>query len=274
MPTMVGHKGTPDPPSEMCYRSSENFSQPGADQLDLTYGDFRPQDDLDLLLSNDEFGIVASPTQLNSAEEQEANPAENGAILSSWVQSPIWSDDDADFSLALHLGYPEIQTDEVRSCFCFNPHVTWTDQCFFSLREPVNNSYVLGWTLPHNSIAQDLPGHHSVYCWQCCEGGADNARKGCGGRLSRPSFPVPLLSCVDGNAFWMVTTPEILLEVLADVVDPGVRVRGVFRIRVETRRTPNYVSKISSCALSCQHDRYRWTPIHTSFWPFPFHRRC
>ena len=118
----------PDPPSEMCYRSSEYFSQPGADQLDLTYGDFRPQDDLDLLPSNDEFGIVASPTLLNSAQEQEANLAENGDIFSSWVKSPIWNDDDADILLGPHLGYSEIQTDdEVRSCFCFNPHVTWTD---------------------------------------------------------------------------------------------------------------------------------------------------
>lgn len=127
---MAGHMGTPDPPSEMCYRSSENFSQPGADQLDLTYGDFRPQDDLDLPLSNDEFGIIASPPQLNSAQEQEASLAENGDILSSWVKSPMWSDEDADFLLGAHLGYPEIQTNnEVRSCFCFNPYVRWTDQC-------------------------------------------------------------------------------------------------------------------------------------------------
>jgi hypothetical protein len=118
MPTMVGHMATPDPPSEMCYRSSENFSQPGADQLDLTYGDFRPQDDLDLLFSNDKFGIVTSPTLFNSAQEQEANLAENGDFLSPWVKSPIWRDDDADFLLVPHLGYPEIQTDdEVRSCF-------------------------------------------------------------------------------------------------------------------------------------------------------------
>jgi hypothetical protein len=97
MPTMVGHKATPEPPSEMFYRSSGNFSQPGADQLDLTYGDFRPQDDLDLLLSNDGSDMVASPTQLNSAQELEANPAEKGDILNSWVKSPIWNDD-ADFS--------------------------------------------------------------------------------------------------------------------------------------------------------------------------------
>lgn len=95
---MVGHKATPDRPSEMCYRSSENFSQPGADRLDLTYGDFRPRDDLDLL-SNDDSNIVASLTQLNSAQEQEASPGENGDILSSWAKSPIWNND-TDFSWA------------------------------------------------------------------------------------------------------------------------------------------------------------------------------
>jgi hypothetical protein len=124
---MVGNKATPNPPLEMGYRSSENFSQPGADRLDLTYGDFRPQDDLELLLSNNDSNIVAYPTHLNSAQEREPNSTGNGDILSPGlnyqygVMMPIF--------LGFHLGHPEVQTDdEVRSCFCFD-HETWADHC-------------------------------------------------------------------------------------------------------------------------------------------------